>query len=694
MNTKRYVMIMFFIFCGILPAQPKNDIMNEVVQNVNIDSLMYFVKELSGEVNITLNGQPTKIVSRHKDNADNAKAADYLYQKLSQYNSSVVKEDYSSTGRNICAVQLGNKFPNQKVIICAHYDCMPAGNISYGADDNGSGTAAVIEAARLLKNYTFPFTIVYALWDEEEGGHYGSKYYANNAAIAGDTILAVVNMDMIGWNRSNSNVLTLGTRPIARTVEMANKMCQLNSILNIGLSCYIENPGGVGSDHASFWSNNYTAMEIIEDGDDFNDFYHTLGDTIGNFNAPYFLKCAKLSIATLVDYALNMDLNLQHQPVQSISSADEITVYADILTGLEVGINDAAPTLYYRTNNGTGFGNFNKIKGERENISGKFKFVLPQITLGNVVDYYIAVQDTSSTFIASLPTGAKGFNPPGNIPPLTYYRFYVADGAAVFADNINNAVNWSLSGTAGISNNQYVSAPYSLTDSPAGNYAANTTIKIKMKNQVHLAGSLGAEILLKARWDIEYLYDYAQVQISTNNGSTWTALTGRYTKKGSGSFQPTNLPLYDGKQLKWIDELINISGYIGKDILIQFVLVTDGGVQQDGFYVDDISIKYYDKITNVDNNNDVVINNYNLSQNYPNPFNGQTIISFELPVQSNVSLDVYDILGRHAASVVNENLGAGKYTYNFNASNLSSGVYFYTLKTDNFNATRKLVLLK
>ncbi len=693
MKTTKTIFILLFIFSGLLPAQTKNDVMSEVIQNINIDSLMYYVKELSGKVNIILNGQSTKIVSRHKNNSDNAKAADYLYQKFSQYNIPVYKQDFSSTGRNIYAVQQGTEFPNQKLIICAHYDSQPSGSLAPGADDNASGTAAVIEAARLLKEYTLPYTIVYALWDEEEQGLIGSKYYADKAAADGDSIIAVVNADMIAWNRSNNNVVEIHSTPKANSVELGNKMFELNSTLGLGLNPVIKNPGATYSDHSSFWDNNYSAVLLIEDDNDFNAYYHTPGDTIGNININYFDKCTKLSIATLISYALNLNMNLQHQQIISQSATGEITTYATISTGLEVGINDAAPALYYRANNGSGFSGFSLVKGELERSSGKYKFIIPEISLGNIVEYYIAAQDTGSSLITSLPLGAKGFNPPGNIPPAACYRFYVAEVSTVFADSITNTNNWTLSGTSGLSNTKYVSAPYSLTDSPAGDYAANATNKMKLVNQLHIMEALGLELSYKAQWSLEPGYDYAQVQISTDNGSSWIPLSGKYTKLGSGNFQPTGQPVYDGKQLDWVDELIDLSSYEGKDILIQFLLKSDSYLQDDGIYFDDITIKSYNKFSDVEDNN-TTVTNYSLNQNYPNPFNGQTIISFELPTQSNVSLVVYDILGRQVESIVNNKLNAGKHTYNFNASNLSSGVYFYTLKTDGFTSTRKLVLLK
>lgn len=85
---------------------------------------------------------------------------------------------------------------------------------------------------------------------------------------------------------------------------------------------------------------------------------------------------------------------------------------------------------------------------------------------------------------------------------------------------------------------------------------------------------------------------------------------------------------------------------------------------------------------------------YKLEQNYPNPFNPSTSINFSIPKSGFATLKVYDILGKEVATLVNGNLNAGSYSAEFNASNLTSGVYFYKLETEGFTSVKKMSLVK
>jgi hypothetical protein len=88
------------------------------------------------------------------------------------------------------------------------------------------------------------------------------------------------------------------------------------------------------------------------------------------------------------------------------------------------------------------------------------------------------------------------------------------------------------------------------------------------------------------------------------------------------------------------------------------------------------------------------INKYSLNQNYPNPFNPSTIIKFEIPEPTSVSVKIFNYSGKEVAILVNEKLGSGSYEKEWNAKNLPSGIYYAHLKAGVFEETKKMVLMK
>jgi photosystem II stability/assembly factor-like uncharacterized protein len=203
---------------------------------------------------------------------------------------------------NVLTTKIGTTYPDQYFIICAHYDDMPSGAVAPGADDNGSGTAAVIEAARILAPFDFKYSIRFVLFSGEEQGLIGSAAYANQAAAAGDQILGVLNMDMIGYDGNNDGHFDIYVGNMASSQEIGNIM--VNNILTFQLPLvadYIIGTSGIAtaSDHASFWNAGYPAVMHIEDYQDFTPFYHTVNDLLSSLRQTYFHNNAKLTIGTL-----------------------------------------------------------------------------------------------------------------------------------------------------------------------------------------------------------------------------------------------------------------------------------------------------------------------------------------------------------------------------------------------------------
>jgi len=688
-----------FLFIAVFhPAlQSQSPVVQSIINEINSDSLAYFVKELSGEVQTIIGGTPYTIVSRHKDQPGNNKAADYIKQKLSSYGLAAFDQNFSSTGRNVYGVQTGTEFPNQKYIICAHYDDMPSGTIAPGADDNASGTAAVIEAARVFSQYDFPFTIVYALWDEEEQGLIGSEYYATQAQNAGDSILGVINLDMIAWDSDNDGSADIHNSSVANTSEIKDKMLEVNLLYGINLDLDVV-PSEPYSDHQSFLDHGFGAILLIEDDNDFNAYYHTTNDKIIYFNQPYYYKMSRLAIGTLATFALKLDLKIIHTPIASRKSTNNIETSANIVTGLDIGIGINGPRLYYRINPGSGWSQFFEVVGVPVEDSVTYNFTIPGQQLGTIVQYYLAAQDENSYIVTTLPSGGGGYSPPGSTPPPEFFQFFVAQISVAFSDSVINMNNWTVAGGWDTTAQKFTSSPYSLTDSPGGNYPINANATLTLNNSISLVGSIDAVLEFQTQWDIETDWDYGQVLISTNDGTSWAPLEGIYTNPGTGSFQPIGEPLYDGLQLSWVKETIDLSNYIGQQIKLRLLLRSDGFVNEDGWYVDDINLIVYEYVPQ-STEPIAALEDYSLQQNYPNPFNPSTVIGYQLPVSSDVTLKVYDLLGREITTLLDEYKSAGNYEVIFdshsgNVRNLPSGLYFYQLRVGSFVETRKMLLLK
>jgi hypothetical protein len=319
--------ILYAIAITVLPIVSHAQIssIQAILDSVNIDTLMFRTEELSGERGVFVNGVVDTIFSRNRNRPGNELAFKFIRNKLISYGYQVDSASFgSSGGKNIWAKKTGMLYPNKKVILCAHYDAMPNGPISPGADDNGAGVATVLEAARILIDYNFEYTIVFALWDDEEYGLLGSANYANSAYVADDTIHGVINMDAIAHDSDNDAVARVHAKPIGNSEAIADTVLSVNLEYNIGLNMILVNPGATYSDHASFWNRDYGAVLMIQDWDnDPNPQYHLASDSIYYFNIPYFHKLARLSIgsaaAFAVPYETPVDIGIKEEVLEEIN---------------------------------------------------------------------------------------------------------------------------------------------------------------------------------------------------------------------------------------------------------------------------------------------------------------------------------------------------------------------------------------
>jgi|SRR4030095_455529 len=193
------------------------------------------------------------------------------------------------------------------------------------------------------------------------------------------------------------------------------------------------------------------------------------------------------------------------------------------------------------------------------------------------------------------------------------------------------------------------------------------------------------------------------VSRTTNSGANWiqTALFNRdvYSLAVSGGSvfagtAPQQYGVYVSSDngLSWLQRnegFVNVTWVYALCIHNNFIFAGTDAETERGVYRRSIS-----EVTGIRVLNNESPGQFSLLQNYPNPFNPETNIEFAIPKASFVKLGVYDMLGREIETLVNEELNAGTYNAKWNATNYSSGVYFYKLVTEGFTETKKMMLIK
>lgn len=244
--------------------------------------------------------------TRYATTAPCEAAGAYLYGELSglglsaEYQGFTFEGGYSS--RNVIAEVKGISYPDDILIIGGHYDSYTQytpETSAPGADDNATGTAAAIEAARILAQHPLDFTVRFVAFSAEEWGLYGSKAYARRCWEKNERIIGVVNLDMIAYAKKGDNRVDivinedsswLGEKAV-RTISAYTTLVPVKTV----------NASFVWSDHASFWDVGYPALLEIESGD--NPYYHQVTDTIDTLDFGFFTQTTRAAMAVLVELA-------------------------------------------------------------------------------------------------------------------------------------------------------------------------------------------------------------------------------------------------------------------------------------------------------------------------------------------------------------------------------------------------------
>ena len=294
------------------PPQLPPSVVGQVIGSVSTDALVAHICHLQDKDAL---GYCNTQGSRYSRNAAGLQeAADYIADQLQQYGLSVTAQTFMlDTGlpdqgppvvlTNVIGTLEGVAPPAERgiVIVSAHYDSIASGAASGGpapgADDNGSGVAAVLEAARLLSGRSLWHTVRFVTFAGEEQGLHGSRHYAEVAQDAGENIIGVINADMIAYESDDDPRLEVHAGNLPRSAALADLLDNTIHAYGLELSPQIILAAATrASDHASFWDRGFPAVLVIEDTelvgptDDFNPYYHSPEDTLDKIDRAYFTQ--------------------------------------------------------------------------------------------------------------------------------------------------------------------------------------------------------------------------------------------------------------------------------------------------------------------------------------------------------------------------------------------------------------------
>jgi len=281
----------------------------------------------------------------------------------------------------------------------------------------------------------------------------------------------------------------------------------------------------------------------------------------------------------------------------------------------------------------------------------------------------------------------------GNGPAVYSHDCYILNDT-VYTANINNSINNMTIVNATNKNNPTIVTQFTYTDPGTHNVWTTSDRKWLVTTDEINTGRKARLWNIQNLNNITFVYEYVPYQAATVHNGYFkdNLLFMAHYKAGVVVLDCANLPAppvvkgyydtYFGAANTGYHGAWNVYPYYSSGKFIVSDMMT-------GLWVFKFS-----GTNGIKQNGSGIPSDFSLEQNYPNPFNPLTKINFNIPSSGNAELVVYNVQGRIAETIFNGELPAGKYTADFNASNLSSGVYYYRLKAGNFVQTRKMVVVK
>jgi hypothetical protein len=305
MNKSAAVAILFLFFSisliplamsQVKPSEHINPMVNE------FDFIVSLVQEIDENLVYSYLSELVAFGPRYTGTDNCSQAAQYIYNNFRDFGLSAQIEPWEYAGyksQNVVGELVGTNQSDAVVLMTAHYDTVIE---SPGADDDASGVAAVLAAAHVMCKYTFVHTIRFVAFSGEEVGTYGSFHHARWAYERGDNIVAVINIDMVGYAESTRGGRLLRVFETRRTQWLSELLIEVSSRYSKYVDLAVEPiPNYIGADHQAFLDYGYDAVFCAHyDGYRWG---HSRNDTLDHINITYQTKATRLLLAMVATLA-------------------------------------------------------------------------------------------------------------------------------------------------------------------------------------------------------------------------------------------------------------------------------------------------------------------------------------------------------------------------------------------------------
>jgi hypothetical protein len=299
---------------------PADQRVQNALNNISEAEVKFMLEELTGARQTNIDGNSVLIESRNSHTYKSGKNYDhalrYVEQKLANLGLKAERFEFDIWGRkcsNLIVKIAGRGNTGKVVMLGAHLDSTAGRQNSPerkapGADDDGSGTVALLAMAKELTKFNFENDLWLCFWGGEEQGLYGSKVYADYCNERRVNIIAMYQTDMIGWCAKPGNRVDIHDDKKENCHQLVMTLVEMAKRYRLNLNPVDTHNNAVTgrSDHAPFQDYDYPAVLTSEEfsDDGFNPNYHKTSDTADTLNIPYLCEVVRMIMAAAIEYAV------------------------------------------------------------------------------------------------------------------------------------------------------------------------------------------------------------------------------------------------------------------------------------------------------------------------------------------------------------------------------------------------------